>query len=189
MTTFGQSCTYYISLFNFIKMFFRLIGVHILFCGKKFIPHVCLYTVRNRIFPTKQPLIPRLARKNKEGYRRTSGRRQLSKMITPRQVLPDNPTTSKNKNRPPTEVCFCFRINRKRLAYSVYRPETDQASFRESSYGIPAVEDLPFPPFLMFILPRNLPGAGNGKFFVFLPDVSLSDTGSHGAGRPSAVLS
>lgn len=66
MTTFGQSCTYYISLFNFIKMFFRLIGVHILFCGKKFIPHVCLYTVRNRIFPTKQPLIPRLARKNKE---------------------------------------------------------------------------------------------------------------------------
>ena len=100
-------------------------------------------------------------------------------MITPRQVIPDNPTTSKNKNRPPTEVCFYFRINRNRLTYSVYSPETDQASFRESSYGIPAVEDLPFLPFLMFILPRNLPGAGNGKFFVFLPDVSLSDTGSH----------
>ena len=65
MTTLRQSCYYYISLLKFIKMFFRLIGVHILFCGKKFIPHVCLYTVRNRISPTKQPLIPRLARKIK----------------------------------------------------------------------------------------------------------------------------
>lgn len=110
-------------------------------------------------------------------------------MMESQQVLSDNPTTSKNKNRPPNEVCFCFWINRNHLTYSVYRPETDQASFRESSYGIPAVEDLPFPPFLMFILPRSLPGAGNGKFFVFLPDVSLSDTGSHGAGQPSAVLS
>lgn len=107
-------------------------------------------------------------------------------MMESQQVLSDNPTTSKNKNRPPNEVCFCFWINRNHLTYSVYRPETDQASFRESSYGIPAVEDLPF---LMFILRRNLPGAGNGKFFVFLPDVSLSDTGSHGAGRPSAALS
>ena len=77
-------------------------------------------------------------------------------MITPRQVLSDDPTTSKNKNRPPNEVCFCFPINKNRLTYSVYRPETDQASFRESFYGIPAVEDLPF---LMFIRPRNLPGA------------------------------
>ena len=93
-------------------------------------------------------------------------------MITPRQVLPDNQTTSKNKNRPPNKVCFYFRINRNHLTYSVYSPETDQASFRESSYGIPAVEDLPFPPFLMFIRPRNLPGVGNGKLVVFLPAVS-----------------
>ena len=34
-------------------MFFRLIGVHISFCGGKSILHVCLYTVPNRIFHPK----------------------------------------------------------------------------------------------------------------------------------------
>ena len=65
MTTFGQSCTYYISLFNFIKMFFRLIGVHISFCGKNSFLTYFYIQFRTEFFPTKQPLIPRLARKNK----------------------------------------------------------------------------------------------------------------------------
>ena len=42
-----------------------LIGGHISFWGGKPIPHVCLYALQNRIFPIKQPLIPRLAQKIK----------------------------------------------------------------------------------------------------------------------------
>ena len=65
MTTFGQSCYYYISLFNFIKMFFRLIGVHILFLAKNsFLTYVYIQ-FGTEISPTKQPLIPRLAQKIK----------------------------------------------------------------------------------------------------------------------------
>lgn len=52
MTTFGQSCTYYISLFNFIKMFFlffRSVWAHISFLNVQSFLNVCLYTVQSVI--------------------------------------------------------------------------------------------------------------------------------------------
>ena len=112
MTTLRQSCYYYISLFNFIKMFFlffRSVWAHISFLNVQSFLNVCLYTVQSVIehpkttsvsqpdskkiqgligvhilfvaknsfltyvyiqfetefFTTKQPLIPRLARKKR----------------------------------------------------------------------------------------------------------------------------
>lgn len=49
MTTFGQSCYYYISLFNFIEMFFRSVWAHISFLNVQSFLNVCLYTVQSVI--------------------------------------------------------------------------------------------------------------------------------------------